>query len=63
MNSKKISLKNDLWRTHNFFHHSGYARGAKYTPAWEFHKNDPTKVNLGSSLSIKQSNYYLIEDN
>ena len=23
-----------------------YAQGAKYTPAWQFHENDPTRVSL-----------------
>ena len=44
INSKNIKLKNDLWRTFKFFHHTGYARGATRTHAWEFHQNDPTRV-------------------
>ena len=44
INSKEISLKEDTWRTYNFFHHTGYAKGATYTPAWQFHENDPTRI-------------------
>jgi ribosomal protein L13 len=45
INSKEIALKNDLWRTKKFFHHTGYAKGVRYTPIWEAHEKDPTRVN------------------
>lgn len=44
INSKDIALKDDLWRTYRFFHHTGYAKGATYTPAWQYHENDPTRI-------------------
>lgn len=44
INSQDIALKNDTWQNYTFFHHTRYAKGATYTPAWKYHENDPTRV-------------------
>lgn len=44
MNSKKISFPGEEWRRRVYFHHTGYSRGASWTPAWELHEKDPTMV-------------------
>lgn len=54
INSKDIALRGDDWQKRMYFHHTGYARGATYTLAWELHSKDPTMV----LFLIYQKNFY-----
>ncbi|XP_051156432.1 39S ribosomal protein L13, mitochondrial isoform X1 [Leptopilina boulardi] len=44
INSKDIALRGDDWQKRMYFHHTGYAKGATYTLAWELHSKDPTMI-------------------
>ncbi|XP_045594427.1 large ribosomal subunit protein uL13m [Procambarus clarkii] len=44
INSQEIALPGMEWEKRVYFHHTGYARGASWTLAWELHKRDPTMI-------------------
>ena len=44
INSKHIALPGDEWEKRVYFHHTGYAKGASWTLAYELHEKDPTMV-------------------
>ncbi|XP_061169090.1 large ribosomal subunit protein uL13m-like [Saccostrea echinata] len=44
INSRHIALREQLWRTFTFSHHTGYARGFSRTPAWRLHSMEPTMI-------------------
>lgn len=44
INSKDLSMPDDEWRWRMYYHHTRYARGRTWAPAYELHLNDPTIV-------------------
>ncbi|XP_014788926.1 39S ribosomal protein L13, mitochondrial [Octopus bimaculoides] len=44
INTKHISMKNELWRTWKYHHHTSYPKGKSITSAWRLHELDPTKI-------------------
>ena len=46
INTRDIALRGDDWKYNIYFHHTGYAKGASYTPAWEMHKKNPIYVSI-----------------
>lgn len=44
VNTKQLSLPDEEWRHRMYYHHSRYARGRTWSPAFELHINDPTIV-------------------
>ncbi|XP_065561539.1 large ribosomal subunit protein uL13m-like [Artemia franciscana] len=44
INTRDIALRGDDWKYNIYFHHTGYAKGASYTPAWEMHKKNPIYI-------------------
>lgn len=44
INTKQLSMPDDEWRYRMYYHHSRYAKGRTWSPAFELHYNDPTIV-------------------
>lgn len=44
INARHVALPEDEWRMRYYFHHSHYAKGKKWTPAYELHAKDPNLV-------------------
>jgi len=44
INTKQLSLPDDEWRWRMYYHHSRYAKGRTWAPAYELQLNDPTIV-------------------
>lgn len=43
-NARHVSLPDQEWKLRQYFHHSHYSGGKKWTPAWELHAKDPNLV-------------------
>lgn len=44
INTKDLAMPDDEWRYRMYYHHSRFARGRTWAPAFELHLNDPTIV-------------------
>ncbi|KAK4308859.1 hypothetical protein Pmani_019473 [Petrolisthes manimaculis] len=44
INSSEIALPGVEWEKRVYFHHTGYAKGASWTLAWQLHHKDPTMI-------------------
>ncbi|XP_074643239.1 large ribosomal subunit protein uL13m-like [Tubulanus polymorphus] len=44
INSRHVAMQDEKWRTHQYYHDTGYPSGKTYTRAWKIHEADPTKV-------------------
>lgn len=61
INSKQIAFPGEEWRRRVYFHHTGYSRGASWTPAWILHDKDPTMVcYYYSNSNFDQYNIFLL---
>lgn len=44
INTREIAMRDELWRTFKYHHHTGYAGGYSETRAYKLHQKEPTKV-------------------
>lgn len=44
INCGEVAMPGVEWEKRVYFHHTGYAKGASWTLAWELHQKDPTMV-------------------
>ncbi|KAF7488182.1 39S ribosomal protein L13 [Sarcoptes scabiei] len=44
INARHIAFPNNEWRHRYYFHHSHYAKGKKWSTAYELHEKDPNLV-------------------
>lgn len=44
INTKEIAMPQGEWKWRHYYHHTMYAKGKTWAPAWDLHMKDPTIV-------------------